>query len=498
MSPAGHDAELNMRLSELKSVLDEVKVLGDPNVEITDITYDSRKAAAGTIFVALVGATVDGHRYADAAVEAGASALVVEREVPGVVVPQLVVPNSRRALGKIARRFCEDPSKHVKVIGVTGTNGKTTVTCLMRSIFEAAGERPGVIGTISYVVGDREIPAVNTTPESLNIQEMLAEMLSAGVNYAAVEVSSHALDQYRVDDVTFAAGVFTNLTPEHLDYHKDMTSYAQAKSKLFATLSKDAVAVVNADDRYSSTVSAGTQAKKLSYGFSDGADVRVRSLECDSTGNRFEIESPWGVLRVTTALPGRHNVYNCLAALTVTAALGLPVEKAVEGIAALQVIPGRLERVDEGQDFRVFVDYAHSDDALENVLTAVRDLTDRRVIVVFGCGGDRDVTKRPRMRAVAEELADHAVVTSDNPRSEDPRAIIDQIMTGVRDRSKFTVEPDRRAAVAAAVRMAKPGDVVLIAGKGHETYQILRDRRVHFDDREVAREELRKVVARCG
>ena len=314
---------------------------------------------------------------------------------------------------------------------------------------------------------------------------------------AALEVSSHALDQGRIDEVKFAAGVFTNLSGEHIDYHKDMPSYARAKSKLFAQLSADAVAVANADDRYTKEVLRKTRAGRVvRYGFGAGAAVRATVLETGLGGSRFRVSSPWGELHLTTQLPGEHNVYNCLAAAAATAVLGVDVAAVTEGIARLGVVPGRLEAVDAGQDFAVFVDYAHSDHALENALKAAKKLTSGRVIVVFGCGGDRDRSKRPRMRAVAEELADHCVVTSDNPRTEDPQDIIDQIMRGARDLSKFTVEVDRRSAIRRAVEAAAGGDLVLIAGKGHETYQIFKDRTIHFDDREVARDVLREVTGR--
>jgi UDP-N-acetylmuramyl-tripeptide synthetase len=295
--------------------------------------------------------------------------------------------------------------------------------------------------------------------------------------------------------VDFAAGVFTNLSPEHLDYHKDMPGYARAKGRLFGLLSPDAAAVFNVDDGNAARVVGGTRARLIGFGFGKGAQVRAVDCRTGPGGSRWRMVSPWGEVRLSTCLAGRHNVYNCLAAAAVTAALAVELPTVARGIAGVSSVRGRLESVDEGQDFAVFVDYAHTDDALENVLKAVRPMTMKRVIVVVGCGGDRDVSKRPRMRAVAGRLADHCVVTSDNPRSEDPMKIIEQMMHGATDASKFTIEPDRRAAITQAIGMARAGDVVLIAGKGHETSQIFGDRRVHFDDREVAGEVLRKAVS---
>ena len=479
-----------MRLSELMSVLPGIQLPRD--VEISGICFDSRRVKAGDLFVALVGAKADGHDFVPGAVGSGAAVVLVERPLAVLSVPQVVVKDARAALGKLSARFLDYPSRRIKVIGVTGTNGKTTTTYLIRSIVQAAGRKVGVIGTIAYSTGVEETEAVNTTPESLLVQELLSEMVRAGVEYAAMEVSSQAIDQGRVNDVEFAAGVFTNLSREHLDYHKTMAAYARAKGLLFGRLPRDAVSVVNGDDRYVGIV-VGDRRGVIRFGFKKGSDVRVVSFETGVKGSRFSILSPWGKMDLATPLPGKHNVYNCVASAAVAAALGIDPPAIARGIAALSSVPGRLEPVDAGQDFTVFVDYAHTPDALKNVLKTVRKLAANRVIVLFGCGGERDRSKRPRMRAVAEKLADHCVVTSDNPRGEDPQDIIDQIMRHAADPSRFTVEIDRRAAIARAVAMARPGDLVLLAGKGHETWQIFKDRRVHFDDREVARDVLRKA-----
>jgi UDP-N-acetylmuramoyl-L-alanyl-D-glutamate--2,6-diaminopimelate ligase len=485
-----------MRLSDLASAAAS-RLVGTGDAEIAGMTFDSRAVKPGDLFAALVGEKADGHRFVAQAVAAGAAAALVERRVDGIAVPQVIVPDSRAALGKIAARFYDHPSKRIKVVGVTGTKGKTTTAYLIRSIAAAAGKRAGMIGTISYSFGAEDIPAVNTTPESLVVQRLLSEMLKHGCDLAAMEVSSIALEEGRVDDVTFAAGLFTNLSHEHIDYHKDMTNYARAKGKLFGRLAPGAPAVVNADADFLSEVLGSRARNVLRFGFGDGADVRVTRMESLADGSRFEVASPWGRVEFRTALPGRHNVYNCLGAAAVMGALGTPPAALVAGVAALENVSGRLERVDEGQPFAVFVDYAHTDDALRNVLSTVRPLTEGRVIAVFGCGGNRDREKRPRMRAVCEELADVCVVTSDNPRNEDPKAIIDEIMRGTRDLRKFTIECDRRAAIRMAIEQALPGDLVLIAGKGHETYQIFKDdRRIHFDDREVAREALREARER--
>jgi UDP-N-acetylmuramoyl-L-alanyl-D-glutamate--2,6-diaminopimelate ligase len=346
-----------------------------------------------------------------------------------------------------------------------------------------------------YIVGGRETPAPNTTPESCTVQELLAQMADEKITHAVMEVSSHSLEQHRVEDVEFAAGVFTNLTPEHLDYHKTMRAYACAKAKLFKALPADAPAAVNADDRWCDKVTRVKRRNRFRYAIRREAEVKVTGLDVSARGSRFTVASPWGTFEIRTVLPARHNVYNCLAAATVTAALGIDPEDVAEGIARVTCVRGRLEPVAAGQDFTVLVDYAHTTAALESVLKAVRELTKTRLIVLFGCGGDRDKSKRPRMRAAAEKIADRVVVTSDNPRTENPLAIIDRIMKGVRDRSKFTIEPDRRAAIAKAIGMARPGDVVLLAGKGHEDYQIIGDRRFHLDDREEALKALKALKA---
>ena len=485
-----------MKLSQLASAVPESRCIGTADAEISGMTFDSRAVKAGDLFAALVGDKADGHDFAARAVASGAAALLVERLLDGIAVPQLVAPDSRAALGKAAAVFYGHPSRRVKVVGVTGTKGKTTTAYLIRSIVEAAGMKAGMIGTISYSFGEGEIPAVNTTPESLVVQQLLAEMAKRGCQYAPMEVSSHALDQGRVDDVTFAAGLFTNLAPEHMDYHKDMASYAQAKGRLFGLLAPGGPAVANADNGYAREVLRAYKGKAVLFGFDEGADARVTQMEALVDGSRFTLAGPWGEMKFRTALPGRHNVYNCAGAATVTAALGIAPAAVVAGVENLKNVSGRLERVDEGQPFAVFVDYAHTDDALRSVLSTVRPLTPGRVTVVFGCGGDRDRAKRPRMRAACEELADLCVVTSDNPRSEDPAAIIAEIMRGVGKASKFTLEPDRRTAIRIAIEMAREGDVVLIAGKGHETYQIFKTRRIHFDDREVAREVIREALGR--
>jgi len=492
LASRGTPSKGNMQLSHLISVLPRVRVRGD--AKITGLCFDSRRVKRGDLFVALVGANADGHAFVPDAVASGAAAVLVERAVPGINVPQVVVKDTREALGKLSARFLNYPSRRLKVVGVTGTNGKTTTTYLIRAIVEAAGKKAGIIGTIAYSTGVEETEAVNTTPESLLTQQLLSEMVRAGMEYAVMEVSSQALDQGRVNDVDFAAAVFTNLSREHLDYHKTMARYARAKARLFALLPENAVSVVNGDDRYAKIV-VGDRRGVVRFGFKKGMDVRVVRCETGVKGSRFSIVSPWGEMDLVTPLPGRHNVYNCVAAVSVAAALDIDRAAIARGVAALSSVPGRLEPVDVGQKFAVFVDYAHTAVALENVLMTVRELTKHRVIVLFGCGGERDKSKRRRMRVAAESLADHCVVTSDNPRGEDPKAIIDQVMRGAEDLSKFTVEIDRRVAITRAIELARPGDLVLIAGKGHETVQIFKDRRVRFDDREVAREVLRKAAS---
>jgi len=483
-----------MRLSELAARISGSRVIGSGDVQVARAVHDSRRVRAGDLFVALGGTQIDGHQFVQAALEAGAAAAVVEREVTLPGGPALLVVNdAREALALCAHALAGDPTQRLVVCGVTGTNGKTTTTYLARSIFECAGWPTGVLGTIGYVMGRREIPSRLTTPDADDLAAYFREMVESGLKAAVMEVSSHALHQRRAAGIAFDVGAFTNLSPEHLDYHPDMYSYREAKGMLFASLAPTARAVLNADEDASRAFEEATEARVLWYGIDNPADVRATDIRCDVEGCRFSLVTPRGQAEIRTALLGRHNVYNCVTAAAMAEALDVPHEAIVEGIRAVETVRGRLEPVPTRLPFGVLVDYAHKTDALRHALSTVRNLVEGqgRLVVVFGCGGDRDRQKRPAMAKVAEELADRIFVTNDNPRTEQPEAIADAILAGFSSMEKVTVELDRRTAIALALAEATPGDVVIIAGKGHETYQIIGDVTRPFDDRQVAAEILR-------
>jgi len=479
-----------MRLDELVAAAGDVRVVGDPSVEVADLAYDSRKAGPGTLFFCVVGEKRDGHEFGARVVEAGAAALVVERELE-VDVPQIVVPSARAAMAPLAARFYGDPTAELRVVGVTGTNGKTTTAFLVREILEAAGIQTGLLGTVKQVVGGVEEGVERTTPEAIDLQATFRRMLAAGDRACAMEVSSHALTLRRADAIRFEAALFTNLTQDHLDFHAGMEDYFQAKRRLFE--SGPGTAIVNVDDEYGARLAGEFECVTFSAA-DDGADYVAREVSFDAGGAEFAVASTDGETRVRTGLPGHFNVANALGAFAAARALGVDADSAAAGLAAAGRVPGRFEPIDEGQGFAVLVDYAHTPDSLENVLLAARRLTDGHLISVFGAGGDRDRDKRPKMGRAGAELSDLAVVTSDNPRSEDPAAIVAEVVAGTGGGGAVEVEVDRRAAIALALGRAAPGDTVVIAGKGHEQGQEFEGgRRIPFDDREVAREELRKL-----
>jgi UDP-N-acetylmuramoyl-L-alanyl-D-glutamate--2,6-diaminopimelate ligase len=427
---------------------------------------------------------VDRHDFAPAAVEAGAVALVVERELE-LAVPQVVVEDARAAMAPLAARFHGDPTAELRVVGITGTNGKTTSAFLLREILEAAGVRCGLLGTVRQVVGGAEEAVERTTPEAVDLQAVFRRMLDAGDEACVMEVSSHALALHRCDAIHFEAALFTNLTQDHLDFHADMEDYFQAKRLLFGMGPK--ASLVNVDDPYGRRLAGEVECLTFSAEGAE-ADIEATDVSFDAGGASFSVEGN----RMRTRLPGHFNVANALGAFAAARVLGIPAEMAAEGLARAERVPGRFEPIDEGQPFTVLVDYAHTPDSLENVLRAARRLTAGRVIAVFGAGGDRDRAKRPRMGLAGASLSDLAIVTSDNPRSEDPGAIIEEILGGIENGAGVEVEPDRRAAIARALARAEPGDSVVIAGKGHEQGQEFEGgRKVPFDDREVARELLR-------
>ena len=477
-----------MKLERLVAVLAPEAVLGSPDpVEVRDLAYDARAVTPGAAFFAVRGARADGHDFAEEAVANGASVLVVERAVEPEV-PQLVVPDSRAAMATAADAFFGEPTRELEVAGVTGTNGKTTTAYLLHSILGAAGRRPGLLGTVESRIGGEVRPVVRTTPEAIDLQRTFREMLDAGDRSVALEASSHASMLHRLDRVRFDALVFTNLTQDHLDFHGTMEDYFKAKRRLF-TGAAPPPAAVNVGDSWGRKLAEelehAARAPLVTFGFAEDAEVRPDDLVLDAGGARFTA----GGISVETSLRGRFNVENVLGAVAAAILLDVDEEEIVAGVRALQGVPGRFEAVDEGQPFTVLVDYAHTPDSLDNVLRAARDIAAGRLLVVFGAGGDRDRGKRPLMGRIAAELADVVVVTSDNPRSEEPLAIIQDILQGAG--MDVEIDPDRGSAIARAIGLAEAGDVVVIAGKGHEQGQEVGPEKLPFDDRAVAREALR-------
>ena len=476
-----------MRLDELVAKLSGSRIVGDGSVEISELVYDSRKASPGTLFFCVRGAKVDGHEFAPRVVEEGAVALVVERELTELAVPQVVVADSRAAMAPLAARFYGDPTAELRVVGVTGTNGKTTTAFLLQEILRAADFPCGLLGTVKQIVGGVEKEVERTTPEAIELQSTFRQMLEGGDVACAMEVSSHAMTLHRADAIHFEVAVFTNLTQDHLDFHSDMEDYFLAKRKLFEA--GPGTAIVNVDDPYGRRLAEEFECVTFSAEGAE-ADYSARDVSFDASGARFGV----GEIELRTGLPGHFNVANALGAFAAAEAMGVGSEIAAAGLARAGRVPGRFEPIDEGQGFSVLVDYAHTPDSLENVLRAARRLTTGRVISVFGAGGDRDRDKRPKMGRAGAELSDLAVITSDNPRSEDPEAIVAEVAAGTEGATELEVVVDRREAIALALGRAEPGDTVVIAGKGHEQGQEFAEgRKVPFDDREVAREELWKL-----
>ncbi|MBI2620212.1 MAG: UDP-N-acetylmuramoyl-L-alanyl-D-glutamate--2,6-diaminopimelate ligase [Ignavibacteriales bacterium] len=472
-------------------------------VEVHALQYDSRKIERGDCFIAIRGAGVDGHRFTQEAIAQGAKVLILEDDaaVPDSLcmhqgVVKVVVPDSRSALALLAANFYDHPSKRMRMIGVTGTNGKTTTTYIIKSILEASGEKVGLMGTIEYQMGTETIPASHTTPESLELNQMLARMAASDCSTVSMEVSSHALQQSRVHGINYQVAVFTNLTQDHLDYHGSMEEYFKAKKGLFDNLSRDAWTITNRDDDWGRAIFASTKSRTMSYGYESESDVRVAAADLSINGTSLAIDYRGDTLNFRLPLVGRFNVYNTLAAISVGLALDLPVDSIRQGIARLTTVKGRFERLSTPQGWTVIIDYAHTPDALEKCLRTIHDILPKssrgRIVTVFGAGGDRDKSKRPLMGRIVSELSDECVVTSDNPRSEDPQAIIDDIVRGIESRAVRT-EVDRRTAIEYALQKATSGDVIVIAGKGHEEYQVIRTERIHFSDREVVEAYLRSI-----
>ncbi len=457
-----------------------------PEISIQGLECDSRKVEKGFLFVAIRGVKKDGGEFIREAIERGAAAVVTDsREDGAQEIPFILVPECRLAMARLATAFYGNPSKCLKVIGITGTNGKTTASFIIEHLLARQNKKVGVIGTINYRFGGKEIPAVETTPGPLKMQQILSQMVDAGCQFAVMEVSSHALDQNRVGGIDFAGGLFTNLTQDHLDYHKTFEAYFECKSRLFLGLSRDKFSVLNRDDAWSEKLRKKVSSSVITYSVNKKADFEADAIEWTGGVTHFNLMFHAEKIKVRLPLIGVHNVYNALGALAVIHGLGFDVKKACADLNSFKGVPGRLEAVNCGQDFSVFIDFAHTPDGLENVMRSLKPYKSGKLIVVFGCGGDRDKTKRPKMGKIAAEYGDFVYITSDNPRSEDPQTIAEEVRQGLpKDFKDYVVEVDRKKAVRQALLSAREGDLVLLAGKGHERTQVVGDKALPYSDRE--------------
>jgi UDP-N-acetylmuramoyl-L-alanyl-D-glutamate--2,6-diaminopimelate ligase len=491
-----------MLLRKALELIPEIDREGTPDADILGISYDSRRTQKGHLFVAIKGEKTDGALFVKQALELGAAVVASEQPIASEFrAVSLRVPDARKFLADISRIFYQDPASKMKLVGITGTNGKTTTSFLIDSLFSHAGIRSCLVGTLGMQIGGRHFPSEHTTPEAPDLMQFLHQAVTEGSTHGAMEVSSHSLALKRVFGVRFRVGVFMNLTRDHLDFHKDMESYFSAKQLLFSRENGNGVecAVISVDDPYGKRLAERLHCEVMRFGFSQTAEIHV--LECHSRadGTDLTLATPAGNVRFNLPLIGRPNIYNTMAAAGAALCLGMDLDSVREGIEALKGVPGRLERMDAGQDFTVVVDYAHSPDALENLLATVTQLPHRKIITVFGCGGDRDRTKRPIMGEIATRMSDFVFATSDNPRSEDPVGILTEVEAGMhRGPAPYKMVPDRLEAIGLAVSMAETGDVVVIAGKGHEDYQIIGNRSIPFDDRRVSLDLIRKKLAAKG
>ena len=482
-----------MRLADVLKNLEYELISGDINTEITNMTIDSRKAGQGTLFVAIEGFNVDGHKFIGSAVSAGASAVIITKnlaEYPkGVCFVK--VRNSRFVLGYCAKNFYKNPSGSMYVIGVTGTNGKTSTTYFLEEIFKEQNKKTGVIGTVEIRESGEKLNyklATSTTPDTIELNEILVDMKDRGADVIAMEVSSHGLELYKVDGIEFDVGVFTNPTQDHLDLHGTMENYLRAKSRLFRMCRKG---VMNADDSYFERMRARARCDIITYGIESDCDIKAENIEYMMDSVSFSVRYKGKSYDVKLMIPGKFSVYNALASIGAALAAGVSMEDIVRALGNIKGVPGRIQNVAKGKDFNVFVDYAHTPDGVLNIISSVREFTKGRVITVFGCGGDRDRRKRPIMGEISAKLSDYSIITSDNPRSEEPMDIIREVEAGVKPiTDKYEILESRRDAIFRAIELAKPGDSVIIAGKGHEDYEIFRDKTIHFDDAEVAAEAL--------
>lgn len=501
-------------LSELIKGIPGKSIMGDTEIPIQGIAYDSRQVAKGFLFAAIRGQHLDGHQFITDAINHGASAILAEKPVAGMDATQVIVPDVREAMAKLAALFYGEPCKNMTLIGVTGTNGKTTTTYLVESILKAAGFYAGVVGTINYRYGDKIFNAPHTTPESPDLQKIFKEMVDSSVTHCVMEVSSHSLAQKRVDGSRFAGAVFSNLTQDHLDYHRTMEEYFESKSRLFTDFiakGKKGFAVINVDDLWGAKLKnraiheSPLQLKTIGYSLKQDAEIKPSKVSFSERGIEASLQTTVGPINISSSLLGEYNLQNIMAAVGVGIGLGLDKQAIEQGIANLKRVPGRLERIISDDGFQAVVDYAHTGDALERVLSTLRPLTKGRLITVFGCGGDRDRGKRPIMGEIATRLSDFTIITSDNPRSENPMEIIKEIEKGIKTggkrqgaRDTYAIITDRHEAIKAAVNMAAPQDIFLVAGKGHEDYQIIGDKKFHFDDTEEIKKAMKQNAQGLG
>ena len=482
-----------MKLSTLVHHLGSMGTYNLCDIEITGITNDSRKVRPGYLYVAIKGYKADGHNFIKKSIECGAQAIVSEeRSSLDTNIPQIIVRDTRKALSSLSCCFYNNPSQKINLVGVTGTNGKTTTTFLTKSVIEKAGYETGLIGTINYQIGKKVITAKETTPESVELQRLISEMVAAKMKFAVMEVSSHSAIQHRIENIDFKTAVFTNITTEHMDYHKTFPNYMNAKAELFKNLRKDSFAVLNADDKFSEYFADRTNAKIIWYGIKNDADIKAEIYKESTRDVMIKLSCFGREVDMKIPFVGLHNVYNALASVASAISLGFELDTIKSGIETASTVPGRLENVPCDRNFKVVIDYAHTPHALETVLHALKNLIKGRLLLVFGCGGDRDKEKRPQMGRIADEKSDIFWLTNDNPRSEDPLAIIDDIKAGIKSARSFHIQTNRYKAIEEALSEAKDDDLIIIAGKGHEKYQIIKDTIVPFDDREVIKKILSK------
>ncbi|MDK2798870.1 MAG: UDP-N-acetylmuramoyl-L-alanyl-D-glutamate--2,6-diaminopimelate ligase [Clostridiales bacterium] len=489
-----------MLLKDLLKKIEKENIIGDDNIEITGIAYDSRKVKKGDLFVCIKGFKVDGHNFISQAIDQGAAAIIVEKEIAEKIsIPIVKVKNSRSALAIASATFLDNPSSKFKLIGVTGTNGKTTTTYLIKNILELKGSKVGLIGTNQNMIGDKVLPAERTTPESLELQQLFAEMAENNVDYVVMEVSSHALELNRVDGCNFEIGIFTNITQDHLDFHITMENYLNAKAKLFKQCK---IGVINADDSASEHILNTGNCKMITFGIDKEADIQAENILISEKGIKFKVISKktdvltYGEENIALNIPGRFSVYNALGSIGACLALGVNLQQIQQALKLAKGVPGRAQIVETGRDFTVLIDYAHTPDGLKNILSTVKGFAKGRVVTLMGCGGDRDKTKRPIMGKIAGELSDFCIITSDNPRTEDPVQILNHIEEGIKGTDcPYIVIENRFEAIKYVLENAQKDDVIVLAGKGHETYQILKDRTIDFDEKKIVESILDSKVS---